>query len=386
MTLVLGAEVGVDVDAEFFEAISQMNMITDETFSVSIKACCGLLVGTVRPKPMVGSGNISSCVLAYPPCVILLQSLGLNGIRSLGSVAAPVEKVGDSPGLVSSSDPCNPELAEALTPMISPRVPIILTTMKDVGEVGVDDMWNPAVRGRGKRGKCPLLMRTLFLFWHRLRSVLGFHSFCPSSSLMPSPEDLIFSQSYAEWASFEAQARGNLVIDQYDRRCRWLSDELESERHALMGEREIVGSFLVFEGLGGVIGKVGVRQSRFDAEVNHLKEEVMEWGRREEALPAQKSILEAEVSRLVKPRQELVDLDKERVESIISTPFSAFVEKVRAYLSDRDLGILIPAEKLAENKRALSVLTAALDETEVHELNIGDLPSFSSDVDKEMAE
>lgn len=83
MTLVLGAEVGVDVDAEFFEAISQMNMITDETFSVSIKACCGLLVGTVRPKPMVGSGNISSCVLAYPPCVILLQSLGLNGIRSL---------------------------------------------------------------------------------------------------------------------------------------------------------------------------------------------------------------------------------------------------------------------------------------------------------------
>lgn len=114
--------------------------------------------------------------------------------------------------MVSSSDPCNPELAEALTPMISPRVPIILTTMKDVGEVGVDDMWNPAVRGRGKRGKCPLLMRTLFLFWHRLRSVLGFHSFCPSSSLMPSPEDLIFSQSHAEWASFEAQVSSLLLV------------------------------------------------------------------------------------------------------------------------------------------------------------------------------
>lgn len=43
--MVLGAEVGVDIDVEFFEAISQMNIITDETFSVSIKTRCSLLVG-----------------------------------------------------------------------------------------------------------------------------------------------------------------------------------------------------------------------------------------------------------------------------------------------------------------------------------------------------
>lgn len=48
--------------------------------------------------------------------------------------------------------------------------------------------------------------------------------------------------------------------------------------------------------------------------------------------------------------------------------------------------IPIPVEKLAKNKRALSVLSATLDETDVHELNMGELLSFSTDVDKEMAE
>lgn len=39
-----------------------------------------------------------------------------------------------------------------------------------------------------------------------------FHDFCPSSSSMPSPADLIFSQSYVEWASFETQVSSLLIV------------------------------------------------------------------------------------------------------------------------------------------------------------------------------
>ncbi|KAF3607989.1 hypothetical protein DY000_02046823 [Brassica cretica] len=45
ISMVLGAEVNVDVDAEFFEMISQMNLITGKTLSVSIKTRCRLMEG-----------------------------------------------------------------------------------------------------------------------------------------------------------------------------------------------------------------------------------------------------------------------------------------------------------------------------------------------------
>ncbi|KAF2602270.1 hypothetical protein F2Q70_00025486 [Brassica cretica] len=45
ISLVLGAEVDVEVDAEFFEMISQMNFITGKTFSVSIKTRCRFMEG-----------------------------------------------------------------------------------------------------------------------------------------------------------------------------------------------------------------------------------------------------------------------------------------------------------------------------------------------------
>ena len=38
----------IDVDAEFFEMISQINMIAEDKFSVSIKARCGLMEGHSR--------------------------------------------------------------------------------------------------------------------------------------------------------------------------------------------------------------------------------------------------------------------------------------------------------------------------------------------------
>ncbi|KAH0853989.1 hypothetical protein HID58_092704 [Brassica napus] len=85
--------------------------------------------------------------------------------------------------------------------------------------------------------------------------------------------------------------------------------------------------------------------------------------------------------------------------------FGDFVEKVRKYLSDRDVvrrqvlaetqlssivsslklfiaeGIPIPAEKLSENEEALLVQSAALDQMDVHDLELSDLPSFTFDGD-----
>lgn len=42
------------------------------------------------------------------------------------------------------------------------------------------------------------------------------------------------------------------------------------------------------------------------------------------------------MSHLTESLQELVDLERQRVESVMSTRFGDFVEKVRVYLTDRD--------------------------------------------------
>ncbi|KAH0853993.1 hypothetical protein HID58_092683, partial [Brassica napus] len=67
IALVLGTE--ADVDFEFFEMISQMNFITDETFSISSKARCHLMDGRELSKADV--------MLVY---LILMRSLGPIGI------------------------------------------------------------------------------------------------------------------------------------------------------------------------------------------------------------------------------------------------------------------------------------------------------------------
>lgn len=131
------------------------------------------------------------------------------------------------------------------------------------------------------------------------------------------------------------------MIDQYDRRCWRLSDELESERHALMGEREkssgLSSSLKVLEESSG---RLESSNRDLTAEVNRLKEEVLEQSRREEALSTQKSTLEAEMSRLMKSRQELVDLEKGCVESVMSARFGAFVEKVGVFVGPRSRSAL----------------------------------------------
>lgn len=135
-----------------------------------------------------------------------------------------------------------------------------------------------------------------------------------------------------------------------------------------------------------------------------MKEDAARWDRREKELLSQKTALEAEVARLNESRGELVESERRRVESVMLTRFGGFVVKVRKYLVDRDVrpqvlietqlsgvvsflklfieeGILIPAGKLAENEQALSAQSTVLDQMEVHDLELIDLPSFSLDND-----
>lgn len=152
--------------------------------------------------------------------------------------------------------------------------------------------------------------------------------------------------------------------------------------------------------------------SKFEAEnrdlrveVECLKGDAAERDRHEKGLLSQKSALEVEVARLNESRTELIESERRRVESVMSARFGDFVKKVRKYLSDRDVvlpqvldetqlldvisclklfieeGIPIPAEKLAENEQALLVQSAALDQMDVLDLELTDLPSFSLDED-----
>ncbi|KAG2288918.1 hypothetical protein Bca52824_048522 [Brassica carinata] len=135
------------------------------------------------------------------------------------------------------------------------------------------------------------------------------------------------------------------------------------------------------------------------------QEDVTEREYREKELQNQKLVLEAEVAHLKESRAELAESERRRVESAMFARFGGFVEKVRKYLSDRNVihsqiliesqlsgvvsclklfieeGIPIPAAKLAENEQALSVHTTALNQIEVNDLEMSDLPSFSFDAD-----
>lgn len=121
------------------------------------------------------------------------------------------------------------------------------------------------------------------------------------------------------------------------RKCRQLSDDLEVERRSLVGEKErslgLSSSLKVLEESSSKLESVNRELS---TELARLKEEVLERVRREEVLSVQKVALEAEISRLAESRQKLVDLERESATSVMSSRFGAFVDKVRAYLSDRD--------------------------------------------------
>lgn len=169
-------------------------------------------------------------------------------------------------------------------------------------------------------------------------------------------------------------------------------------------------AFLSLKALEESSSKLDAENRGLRTEVNCIKGDIAERNFLLKELLSQKSVLEAEVAQLKASRAELVESERRRFESerrrfesVMSAHFGGFVEKVRRYLSDRDVvrpqvliesqlsgvisclklfideGIPIPAEKLAENERALSVQTAALDQMEVNDLELSDLPYFSLD-------
>ncbi|KAL0730875.1 hypothetical protein Bca4012_026969 [Brassica carinata] len=221
--------------------------------------------------------------------------------------------------------------------------------------------------------------------------------FLPSSSL-PDLGDMSFARVYTEWASCEAQSkiRGNHLVGLFEGKCKRLLGDLEEKSRLLAKEEE--KSLAVSSSLKSAedhSARLETENGELRSEVDRLKQDAMEWGHREKELLSEKSVLEAEVVRLKESCAELVVSEKRRIESVMLARFGGFVEKVRSYLVDRDLvrpkilrdsqlsgeGIPIPAEKLAENERALRAHAEALDQMEIHDLEAGDLPSFSFDVD-----
>ena len=192
----------------------------------------------------------------------------------------------------------------------------------------------------------------------------------------------------------------------YERKCKRLSDELELERLFLAEEKERSSSTsLSLKALEENSSKLKVKNRDLKVEVERLRGDVAERDCREKELLSQKSALEAEMMQLNESRTEPVESERRRVESVMSARFGGFVEKVRKYMSNRDVvrpqvlaetqlsgvfsclklfieeGIPIPAEKLAENEQPLLVQSAALDQMDVHDLELSDLPSFSLDED-----
>ncbi|KAL0705880.1 hypothetical protein Bca4012_072305 [Brassica carinata] len=482
ISMVLGAEVDVNVDAEFFEMISQMNLITGKTLSVSIKTCCRLMEGRgpskadgwqrkyffVRVSPasvadssavfrtewnpepvphgkfrllpswatdrlnrILGPGRIAwidftverllgwllpvlqlllsllrreevlplvrkwgklkrdipvyTKVMSETPSVLPSASLKESGSSSAlvlapvvipptapnadPSVAAIHSSLdettggGDHLSMVGLSDP------DALT-VSPPAAPSLSGALIVGGHGAASASERPPAGGSKKRKKT-------FVFEDPDSSSLTpedcaryLHSFRFSSSSLPDLEDMSFVQEYFEWVSCEAQSKikGNHLVGLFEGKCRRLSDDLEEERGRLKGD-------------------------------------VTERDYREKKLLSQKSVLEAEVAHLKESSAELAESERRRVESAMLALFGEFVEKVRKYLSDRDVvrpqilfeshlsgvvsclklfieeGIPIPVAKLAENKQALLVHTAALNQMKVNDLEMSDLPFFSFDAD-----
>ncbi|KAF3578818.1 hypothetical protein DY000_02032284 [Brassica cretica] len=320
VALVLGTEVSVDVDAEFFKAIYQMNMITDETFSVSIKTRCGRLVGRGPSKvdswqrkyffvrvssssvydpsevfrtewnPQPGSftcllwndlsvarvhrsiprinvacremndsmlpsaseslerkrgdsprktgrvkrhipeysyvikesasgfslkclkGNASSLPVPPPSSVVVLVADSVDVHVACPSMGEAGNKLNSTP----MSNPPNLELLMALSPVVSPHDPGVLPVVKDIGEVGADEHAG-STNSKGGRWEDACFARGLCLPVNAARGT---------------------------------RLKGNLMIDQYDRACRRLSDELEAEHRVLEGEGEIVESFFLHRRTG----------------------------------------------------------------------------------------------------------------------------------------
>ncbi|KAG2303984.1 hypothetical protein Bca52824_032635 [Brassica carinata] len=315
--------------------------------------------------------------------------------------------------LMAPSGLSDPEPLAVLSPMVSPHSPDAPPVAKEVFEMAIGDQAGLIVSRGGEGGVRVFPKNSSSLLISPEDYARLFSGLCPPSGSALVPEELVFPQSYVEWASLEAQSkiRCNVMIDQYNRRCMRLCEDLEVERRALAVEKERLSRLSSsLDALKESSGELESVNRRLSAEAARLREEASEREHREEMLLDQKAALETEVSHLTESRQRLLSLERERVTSVLSSLFGSFVDKVRAYLSNHNRvrpqilaenqltgvvscleryiseGISIPAEQLAENKHALMLKTAALDEMVVHELEMEDLPLLPLAIDKEMKE
>lgn len=137
-----------------------------------------------------------------------------------GSFDAPAarsvtEESGDKLSLTPPSDPINPELLTALSPVVSLHdlgiFPVVRDAIKFIvneraGSTDSKEREGTKMPGSQEGSSSPLMPPEGY--------AKLFYSFRPPSSSTLTPGDLIFSQSYVEWASLEAQV--NLVV------CRFL--------------------------------------------------------------------------------------------------------------------------------------------------------------------
>ncbi|XP_013738888.2 uncharacterized protein LOC106441641 [Brassica napus] len=530
ISLVLGAEVDVDVDAEFFEMIYQMNLITGKTLSVSIKTRCRLMEGRglskadgwqrkyffvrVSPASVADSSAVfrtewnpepvprgkfrllpswatdrlnhilrpgriawidftvervrrsiprittASRVVTSGPSTVAEPSKtrgGASAGKKMGKVKRDIpvytKAMSETPSVLPSASLKESGSSSALVPApvvipptdpnADPSVAAIHSSLDEttgggdhLSMVGLSDPDAPTVsppaapsllgalivRGLGAAssserppsGGSKKRKRT-FVFEDPDSSLLTpedcawyLHSFRLSSIFLPDLEDMSFVQEYVEWASCEAQSKikGNHLVGLFEGKCRRLSDDLEEERRLLAEEKERSSAALLSLKTSEENSiKLEAESRDLRAEVGRLKGDITERDYREKKLLSQKLVLEAEVAHLKESRAELAESERRRVESAMLARFGEFVEKVRKYLSYRDVvrpqiliesqlsrvvsclklfikeGIPIPAPKLAENEQALVVHTAALNQMEVDDLEISDLPSFSFDAD-----
>lgn len=91
------------------------------------------------------------------------------------------------------------------SPVVSPRRLDALVVADDAGMVGVDKRAEPSGSKKRKKRKPPASLEDSDSFLATpVECAKLLHTFSLSLSSMPLSEDLVFSRSYIEWASFEA--------------------------------------------------------------------------------------------------------------------------------------------------------------------------------------
>ncbi|KAG2271131.1 hypothetical protein Bca52824_065686 [Brassica carinata] len=413
IALVLGAEADVDVDAEFFEMISQMNFITDGTFSVSIKARCRLMDGRgpskadgwqrkyffvhISPASVFDSSAVFRTEWNPQPVAHgkhwPLPSWGNDLSRGAGPgpssvVGSSKRKRDASPGrrmgkvkrdipvysavIKGSASGVVPSLSSISSPIVAALTsPVVDTSVSVVNPASVETM--------GGRKLTPVVDSSHF---DVLASSLPAASSCPD---VLAGGDSGTVERAASGISKKRKEGGTFTFDDPDTSsvtpedcARRFSDDLELECRLLVEEKERSSrASWSLKASEESLAKLEVENRELRVEIERLKGDVVEQDCREKELLSQKSALEMEVTRLNESRTESIESKRRRVESVMSARFDDFVEKVRKYSSDRD----VVHPQLAENEQALLVQSATLDQMDVHDLELSDLLSFTLDGD-----